>query len=142
MNNKKHSLHGFTLMEIIIVVITLGVITSLALSNYSKIIERNYCRNAQMNLIAIQSAAQIYKVRNGNFSIPTGTDLDAINTDLKLNITDPNFTYSFIAGTPPQTFTATATRRNAIYNCSINETSAASLACTSIEDNFCPKVLP
>ena len=94
---------GFTLMEIIIVVITLGVIASLALSNYNTVMEQSYCNTAQRNLIAIRLAAEIYHTRTGTFEI-TGTTLTDINRDLNLNIIDSKFIYTYTVTSPNLSF--------------------------------------
>lgn len=142
---KNSSQHGFTLMEIMIVAITLGVIASLALSNYNKVMEQNYCRNAQMNLIAIHNAIQIFYLKNRTYH-SSGSDLTAINTDLNLNINDPYFTYSVVGVDPNNYSLTTSTRKNGpTYSCTVSSTTSlqgvnVNPTCTST--NFCPSVLP
>ncbi len=131
---------GFTLMEIMIAVITLGVIASLALSNYNKTIERNYCHNAQMNLLAISNAKIIKDLRSRPSASATVTGISDINNTLNLNINDAKFDYvlnSNVSGN----YTAIATRTGGpSYTCTVINT-PFSLTCTSGEDVFCPRIL-
>lgn len=120
-------------MELIIVVITLGVIASLALSNYNNIVEQNYCRNAQMNLMTIYSASQIRGVKDPQTNITTA-DLTTINNNLQLNISDNNFDYTYAGN--PSNFNATATRNEGPnYSCQV-QNNPAQLTCTNT--NICP----
>lgn len=48
---KKHSKTGFTLIEIIIVVITLGVIAGLGFNSYNKVVKQGQCRYIQNDLM-------------------------------------------------------------------------------------------
>jgi prepilin-type N-terminal cleavage/methylation domain-containing protein len=84
--------YGFTLMEIVIASIILGVITAMALPSYRRLAEQERCYNSQMNLITIHQASQIFRIKNKSIA-PTGTDLAAINDNFNINISDPNFTY-------------------------------------------------
>ena len=142
---KKRSPRGFTLMEIIIVVITLGVIASLALSSYNKVVEQNYCRSAQMNLIAIHNAVQIYYLKNQTYNTRSGFDLTAINTDLNLSIVDSQFTYT-VSADPNYFKSVRATRNSATaYTCSVDSTLALSgnnVNPTCDNATFCSSVLP
>lgn len=124
-------------MELIIVVITLGVITSLALSNYNNIMEQSYCRNAQMNLIAISHATAIRATKDPQTDITT-FNTAATNTNLKLAINDPRFIYTF-EGLPID-YVARATRTGGPnYACRINNVPSTSLSCFG--SSFCPTVL-
>lgn len=136
----KDSFKGFTLMEIIIVVITLGVITSLAFSNYRTIMEREYCRNAQMNLLAIDSAAKIYKIKNNTYG-PFLNNLTAINTTLNLSISDDKFTYQFSGGAVNYTSWARRIPGPAAYTCSLDSSLPFSSVNPTIAPAFCTNVI-
>ncbi len=129
---------GFTLLEILIAVITLGVVASLALSNYRTIMEQSYCNTAQRNLIAIRLAAEIHLTKTGTWGI-SGTTLTDINRDLSLNITDPKFIYTYSVSTPNLSF---ATRTGGpVYTLTLNINPVSSTN-PSINPAFCTNVIP
>ncbi len=142
---KQKNFHrGFTLMEIIIVVIVLGVIASLALSNYKTIVEQNHCRNAQMNLLLMHSAGVIYISKYGPPPAPPGfgANLAALQSSLKISIpADPNFDYqdNNILGFA----NLRATRKNGpSYNCEVSFASKLSTTnplCTDL--SYCQPVI-
>ena len=117
---------GFTIMELMIVVVILGVISALAFPVYTNMMETQYCKTAKMNLVAINTAAKIYKIKHGTYVLPSGgTDLSAINNDLHLNIDDPKFTYTY-TNSSVTTFFAFAERTGGpTYSCNIYETDSS-----------------
>lgn len=93
--------HGFTLMEMIVVVVIIGIIAGFAIPNYNKVIYRSRYRNARLNLITIHSGLQIYKAKHGT-SAPGAQPLSAINNTLGLAIpNDDCFAYSYFNSEPP-----------------------------------------
>ena len=90
---------GFTLLEIIIVVVILGVVAGLGLNSYSKIIREARINAAKMNLAQIYAALEIYHFKNKTYVL-SGVTLAEMNSDLNLNIIDPNMNY-FITWSPP-----------------------------------------
>ncbi len=94
---------GFTLIEIIVVTVILGILAAVALPNYTTMITQQAARAAKNNLITIYNAQWNYYFTNGFYckdtAIPphicdtlTGS-ATSINTNLSLNIIDNNFTY-------------------------------------------------
>jgi prepilin-type N-terminal cleavage/methylation domain-containing protein len=103
MTNKK----GFTLLELLIVVVIVGVLAALTIPNMRSSVERTRSRSAQFNLQAIYNAEKRYKLRNNKYYYGANTQA-AINENLQLNIQDSYFTYQ-ITGSA-DSFNATATR--------------------------------
>ena len=145
-SSRKPRNNGFTLIEIMIVVITLGVISSLALLSYSKVLERGHCANAKENLRRIHAAVQIYYLKHGNSGIPGLSSAETINNTFNINIVDPYFNYStyYDPGHGPILSQGHATRLNGpTYMCSapfgipINDTNPS---CTSAD--YCDSVGP
>ena len=102
---------GFTLTEMIIVVITLGVVAGFALPSYTKALQKARERDAITQLAVIHAANTLYRSRVGTYYVnPSGTVND-INTNLGISIIpgDNTYTYSSNDGT---TFTASATDGN------------------------------
>lgn len=82
---------GFTLVELIVSVVIMGVIASLALGQYYKLIERADERHAIDSLLAIASAERMYCAKHGDFWPGTGKPLENIavtNAALGTNVTD------------------------------------------------------
>ena len=87
--------NAFTLIELMIVVVIIGIIASFTIPNYAKSIERAHLKDAVTQLITIHSANQIYRAQNGVFWPPTnGQNLNAINTNLGLGIIANSMTYT------------------------------------------------
>ncbi len=117
-------------MELVIAGIIMSVIAMVALPSFKNMLERAYCKNAQMNLIAIYSAARNYKIAHRTYLNPSGHDIAAIRSDLKLSIDDPKFTYDYAGAAG--TFSASASRTTGNYTCFILDSavSATNPNCT------------
>jgi prepilin-type N-terminal cleavage/methylation domain-containing protein len=93
MSNSK----GFTLIELIIVMVIVGVLTAIALPNYFTFINQGASNNALNNLQAIYNGQQSYYNTKNAYCLNTSAapcdSLADIITNLPLNITDSNFTY-------------------------------------------------
>jgi len=98
---------GFTLLELILVVIILGILASLGTVQYTKVIEKSRGAEAKTILGQVRNAEEAYKLEysdySGNF---TTLGIDGI-PDSTCD-TKHFFNYNITAGTG--TFTATATR--------------------------------
>ncbi len=77
---------GFTLTEIMITVVIAGMFVGMGIPAYTKAMEHQKDRDAQLILQTLLGAQTIYKVKNGRFL--ESTDLDSINATLKINVTD------------------------------------------------------
>ena len=62
---------GFTLIELIIVVILLGIIAGFSLPIYTKAINKTYQRDASANLSLIYAAQRINHLNTGLFAVGT-----------------------------------------------------------------------
>ena len=83
---------AFTLIEMVIVVVIVGIIASIVLPEYTKAVERNYSKEAKTNLKLIAAAQQQYYMENRHYFPNTqGTtysDLSGINDVFHLSIQD------------------------------------------------------
>jgi len=89
---------AFTLIELIVVVIILGVTLFLCLPNFNSTTQWAYSQAAKNNLMAIYSAQLNYFNNNnvGAYCINTPglcDNLSHINTNLSLNISDSVYSY-------------------------------------------------
>lgn len=98
---------GFTLMELMVVVVIIGIIAAFGIPNYQKSIQKAHERDMLAQLTMIHAANVLYRSYNGNYWSGLNQDLAAINTNLSLNIIANGASYVYDGdGT---TFTATAT---------------------------------
>lgn len=105
---------AFTLLELIIVIVIIGILATFAMPQFIVTKERALDKEAIANLKLIAAAERIYRMENGRYyPSPAATESDAgnINTNLKLFLTETNWDYSITTtGDPADTFTATAAR--------------------------------
>ena len=99
---------GFTLIEIIVILVILGVTLILFIPNYTSSTQMAYSQAAKNNLLAIYSAeVNYFNNNNGQYclsSLPASSTctvspncadtLPAINCNLNLNISDSVYAYS------------------------------------------------
>lgn len=76
---ERSSLTGFTLLEIVVVIIIIGLLTTLAVPSFKEALEEAQIKYAQTVLKSIRGAEKLYKARVGSY---IGVDIDA-NADDK-----------------------------------------------------------
>ncbi len=98
---------AFTIIEIFLVIVILGVLACFAVPNYILGLSRTYARNAVDNLVSIQSAQLIYIQANGSYyessyqsNNPAVDDSPTLNSRLNLNITPNGGTKYYCDSTP------------------------------------------
>lgn len=102
---------AFTLVEIIIVGMILGILAMMILPDWVKTMNRSYAEDALHNLIAIYAGEQNYsQTHGGNYF--TGSGITAINSGLDLAISAGNITYNCDAATMLCTAVGSATNGN------------------------------
>jgi type IV pilus assembly protein PilE len=122
---KKHfSIKAFTIMEILIVVIIVGIIAAFAIPNYGKSVDQSHTQDAIIQLSAIRTANQLYYARTSKFwpAVAGTKDVSAINTALSLNIIENAMTYTCdVPGALGTTFVCTATPASGGTNITVNQ---------------------
>ena len=104
--NQKES--GFTLLEIIIVIIIVGVLASLALPKFFKTVEYSRATEAFASLNAVrQSMERCYLQRTSYVGCDTFNNLDLENP---ANSPNNHFTYAWTGGVGATTFSIRAVR--------------------------------
>ncbi len=106
----KGEIKGFTLMELMVVVIIIGVIAAFAIPNYGKSIQKAHERDMLAQLTSIHAANLLFRSYDGVYWDTAGVlkNMAEINTALSINIIANSGTgYTYIS-TGGATYTATA----------------------------------
>ena len=77
MKNNNRILEGFTLVEILIVVVIIGILATVAIPTYFKYVERGYGSDAKVQIKNILQNAELYRQENGLWP----TDVDTMMTE-------------------------------------------------------------
>ncbi|MBU0650928.1 prepilin-type N-terminal cleavage/methylation domain-containing protein [bacterium] len=101
---------GFTLIEVLIVILIVGILASLAMPQYTKLVEKAKVSEAKTMLSAIRTAEGIYFSEKDEYT-------EDLEDDLDVEVTTAKFSYAVTAENDavPQTFKATATRIGGSY---------------------------
>jgi len=76
---------GFTLIEILIVVVIIGILATVAIHTYFKYVKKGYASDAKIQIKNIYMSADMYKQENGEY--PTDlTDMENGYLDLKASV--------------------------------------------------------
>ncbi len=96
---KDRKITAFTLMELMLVVIILGIVAGFALPSLDKLYLKSQQRDITNYLRLIHGANEIYKARNGTYWNPGDGGmhlLNEINSALRLNIpANAKYTYNY-----------------------------------------------
>jgi len=84
---------SFTLIELIIILIILGILVSLSIPVFTKTKERVLNREAAVNLRLIRAAEEIYRMEVGWYIACADTSEVNENLDLSLRTIEPNWNY-------------------------------------------------
>jgi type IV pilus assembly protein PilE len=84
--------HGFTLLELIIVIVILGILATLGYSQYTKMVEKMRISEAIVNIGKMRKYAIGYYIENGSVTNITPADL-GIGTDLPSSCVNTNYFY-------------------------------------------------
>lgn len=110
----KTNIQGFTLTELMIVLIVLGILVSIAIPNYARSVERAKCSQAIQLLKAMRSAALSYfsDIDNQTFAGITMQDLEnQVGARFFSDATENNDWIYSIAAADATSITLQATRR-------------------------------
>lgn len=108
----RSTIMAFTLLELIIVVVLIGIIAGFAIPNYGKAIQKAHERDMLMQLMALHAANVMYRANAGTYWDTGGgaqTNLATINSTLGINIiSSDGTTYSYTGAAGGGSFTADA----------------------------------
>ncbi len=105
---------GFTLIELITVIIIIAILVALALPQYTRLIERGQGSAARSGLDSIRKAEGMYFALNAEYT----TDLNLLTTEVPeiARITNENWSYAINSTAVNANFVATATRLKGAYS--------------------------
>ncbi|MBF0478236.1 MAG: prepilin-type N-terminal cleavage/methylation domain-containing protein [Candidatus Omnitrophica bacterium] len=105
---------GFTLTEIMITIVVMGILASITIPNFSRKYNYAYINEAVSNLKMINEANRLYRANENGF-LPTNpggdaTDINYFNTNLHVVLTnDSHIAYQYTSAAPYSTYTCIAT---------------------------------
>ena len=123
-DREHNSLLGLTLLELIIVVVTIGIIAALAIPGYLGVKRRANQRGASTLLTLIHAAEKVYQLEVGGYVICTG--FNNCNNMLNLDLPDDGWTY---AVTLVSDFTATAAKDGCTYTMDRDDSEPSGSGC-------------
>ena len=98
----------FTMMELLVVIVIIGILSALAFPNFGLNKERALDKEAKANLGFIQEAEKYYKMESGSYYPVSGnTNVAAdINTNLKISIPTAAASWTYAVDTDNSQATA------------------------------------
>ena len=104
---------GFTLMELMIGLIIVGILATMALPGFSRAVERTRVKDAQTVLAAIYSSEKVYRLDQNSYGTLLQLVAERYVSDPDPTDSNPNWNFAAggTGGGPPfNSFSATATR--------------------------------
>ncbi len=96
---------GFTMLELLMVVIIIGILATLAVPQYMNFVEKARAAEAVNTMGAIRSAENLYKLENGSYT----SNPNNLGITFPVSGTNTYWTYA-ISGAGETSFSITATR--------------------------------
>ena len=142
MTRERTANKGFTIIELMVALIIIGVLVSLAIPGFSRTKERAFDKEAQIGLNLIAAGEKMYRVKIGSYYPSSGTvDKSDIEDNLQLDLSSSSWEYN-ITGLGGTNYNATAVRNGPASwsrQWLINATGDLScVPCASCEPNVCP----
>lgn len=100
--------NGFTLMELMIGLIIVGILATMAVPSFSRAVERTRVKDAQTVLAALYSSEKVYRLDQNTYGTIERLVANRYIADPNPQNNNPN--WNFGVARTDTTFTATATR--------------------------------
>lgn len=108
----KKNIKSFTIMEVLIVVVIVGILSTLSMTQYSAYRENVFNKEAQANLRMILAAERVARMESNNNQYVGCADSAAIRTNLRVDLVraNPIWNYSVTINAAGDNLCAQATR--------------------------------
>jgi type II secretory pathway pseudopilin PulG len=91
----RNTIQAFTIMEVMLSVLILGIIAAFVMPNFAMTLQKNYEKDMISKIQLISEANRLYRAQHGEYLPGSGVNLDALNTALKLSIASGSFSVSY-----------------------------------------------
>ncbi len=119
---------AFTIIEILVSLVVIGILSTLAVTQYGSYRERILDREAAASLKLMQQAQRVYQLENIAY-YPIGSasqsNIASINNNLKLFLNEQYWDYITYSGGASGAGTSTATRSGRTWALPINDVNAS-----------------
>ena len=107
-----HSRSGFTMMEIMITLVIVGMLAGLAIPGYFRTVEQSRSNEAKTNLNIIHMGEKLYSLNNAAYWGSGATDIATANTNLGIDMSASYYTTVSVTHNANTSYTAKLTRNN------------------------------
>lgn len=99
----RRRLAGFSLIELMIVIVIVGILAAIAYPAYARYVQRTHEAEAQGQIMELASALEAHRAKNFSYS---GANLSTLAPELNNN---PHYTANLALSNANQSYTVTAT---------------------------------
>lgn len=113
---RRSKAQGFSLLELLITVLIVGILATVALPNFTKSVEKAKVKDAQSVLASVASSERIYRLDQGSFGTLGNLTENNYIADPDGGNLNVDWDFAIVVGGAGTTFTAAAARTGGGYN--------------------------